>query len=560
MATVIGDRDVLLLGSSQRALNPLNAGIILTTTAPAFKVDTSGNPLPSTITIKASLIGIAGFVTFTATGATVTDNHDNTATLAYSAVTGNSCTITASITVNGQAFTANVTLAKVADGAAGSSGATGNQYATVYLYQWNSSTPANPTGTSGYTWATGVNSTYSASDGWSVTVPSNPGTPSLKLYVAAVSITAAGGTASTVVSYGTASVQAWAQNGNTGPTGSNGTNGVSGIQSATVMVYQWAASIPSAPAGTTTYTWNGGALGSIPSGWTDTPGTAPSQGITLWAAKVYVTDSATNTQTTINWTSSAIIAVGFSGSNGAAGQSGASYVTAYCASSTGNATSAPAQTTGKTSLPATNSAGITGSWSSTVPTLTAGQYLYQTDGIYDPTTNLVTWSTPYWSSLKVGSLSAITVNTGDLTVSGTISDAGGNWSLDSNGNMTANNATLKGNIKGGDFTSYNWPTVSGKKGFYLGPEGFMIGSLVDNKYFNADQYGNVWTPQFTSVNGAATFSGTLAAGTVMSQNLSSLSATIGTLRTATSGARIEISDNLITGYRSNNTMSFKISA
>jgi hypothetical protein len=43
-------------------------------------------------------------------------------------------------------------------------------------------------------------------------------------------------------------------------------------------------------------------------------------------------------------------------------------------------------------------------------------------------------------------------------------------------------------------------------------------------------------------------------------NLSAISATIGTLRTASSGARIEISDNLIVGYRSNNTMSFKISS
>ena len=162
--------------------------------------------------------------------------------------------------------------------------------------------------------------------------------------------------------------------------------------------------------------------------------------------------------------------------------------------------------------------------------------------------------------MKVGSLSAITVNTGNLTVSGTIADSGGNWSLDSNGNMTANSVALKGNIKGGDFTGYSWPTSSGKKGFYLGPEGLMLGNTIDNKYFNADQYGNVWAPQFSVVDGSATFSGTLAAGTVMSQNLSSLNATIGTLRTATSGARIEISDNLIVGYNTSNTMRFKISA
>jgi hypothetical protein len=124
-------------------------------------------------------------------------------------------------------------------------------------------------------------------------------------------------------------------------------------------------------------------------------------------------------------------------------------VTAYCASTTATTTTTPAQTTGKTSLPATNDGGITGTWSSTVPSLTSGQYLYQTDGIYDPNTNKVTWSIPYWSSLKVGSLSAITTNTGTLNVSGTISSANGNFTVDNNGGVTMKSATIQdgsGNI------------------------------------------------------------------------------------------------------------------
>jgi hypothetical protein len=160
--------------------------------------------------------------------------------------------------------------------------------------------------------------------------------------------------------------------------------------------------------------------------------------------------------------------------------------------------------------------------------------------------------------LKVGNLSAITVNTGNLTVSGTISDSGGNWSLDSNGNMTGNSAALKGNIKGGSFTAYAWP-ASGT-GYYLGPEGLLLGNANTSSYLQVTAAGNIIAPQFTVTGGSATFSGTLAAGTVMSQNLSSLSATIGTLRTASSGARIEISDNLIVGYNTSNTMRFKISS
>jgi hypothetical protein len=46
--------------------------------------------------------------------------------------------------------------------------------------------------------------------------------------------------------------------------------------------------------------------------------------------------------------------------------------------------------------------------------------LFQSDGVYDPATGNTVWDTPYLSSLRVGTLSAITTNTGDLTVSGQI--------------------------------------------------------------------------------------------------------------------------------------------
>jgi hypothetical protein len=163
--------------------------------------------------------------------------------------------------------------------------------------------------------------------------------------------------------------------------------------------------------------------------------------MTLWAAKVQVTDSAANTTTAFNWTSASITAVGYAGSNGGTGPQGASYVTAYCASATATTTTAPAQTTGKGTVPATNDGGISGTWSSTVPTLTSGQYLYQSDGIYDPTTNKVTWSIPYWSSLKVGSLSAISANLGAVTA-GSININNGVASIDANGNAAFKALTI----------------------------------------------------------------------------------------------------------------------
>lgn len=646
MATVVNDRDVLLLGTSQRNVNSQDATILITSDSPTFHVSATGTTTPSYITVTAHLLNITGTASFTAAGATITDNGNNTATVAWDGMTDSTAVITASVTANGSTFNASTTLTKVVDGSAGQAGssaawveistlggqvfsratsaavfaptsialnatpygnnatayqwqywggsswvnivgetsathyvnsgdfttsrnyrvqatingsvyldeitlvqvtggansvsgfltnqsitlaadsegnvgsfasATGtfkvydgvtektgsavtysvvtqtnctasiastgvysitamtadtasvvlqavyngvtipqtvtlaksktgaagtpaNQYASAYLYQWSSSTPVNPTGTSNYNWSTGANTGYVTNDGWSMSVPTNPGTPNLKLYVAIAQIVAASGSTSSTVSYSSASVQAWTQNGATGSTGA------SGVQAATATVFQWAVSIPAGPSGTSTYTWSGGDIGTVPSGWSTTAGTSPSAGMTLWAAKVYITDSATVAQTSFNWTSASISAVGYAGTNGTnggTGAQGASYVTAYCASATATTTTTPAQTTGKTSLPATNDGGITGAWSSTVPSLASGQYLYQSDGIYDPTTNKVTWSIPYWSSLKVGSLSSIVENTGTLTVSGTISSANGNFAVDNNGGVTMKSATIQ---------------------------------------------------------------------------------------------------------------------
>jgi hypothetical protein len=427
---------------------------------------------------------------------------------------------------------------------------------------------------------------------------------------------------------------------------------------------------------------------------------------------VFITDSATNSTTTFNWTSSAIVAVGYSGSNGNAGASGASYVTAYCASTTGSTTTAPAATTGKTSLPTTNSGGITGTWVATVPTLSTGQYLYQSDGIYDPTTNQVTWSIPYWSSLKVGNLSAITANLGAINAGSIDLGSGTNsWHVDPNGNMwsgatlmanapfyvdNAGNVVMKsvlikdssgntvlssglslaqqastnpnicapptgmtmfgsaggwrsGDARFGDGQYLQINTTSDSS--YCGSESQALSIPAGSQYtvsfdaycvgasrtLNVDVYngidydstgisvtitgsltrysftetivnssnapaarlrlfttapggssiiianikvelGNKVTPWCNSVITASQASTFIANGAIQNAqigtaavnlanintasitNLSAMSATIGTLRTASSGARIEVSDNLIVGYNSSNVMRFKISS
>jgi hypothetical protein len=321
----------------------------------------------------------------------------------------------------------------------GGQGVPGLQNMVIFLYQWNAVAPAAPQGTSTLNWVTGANSSYNGTDGWAVAPPANPGTPGLRLYVATQPVTATGGTTSTTgITYTNATISAWTQNGN---------NGANGAQSAFPTVYQWATTIPSGPSGAATYTWATGLFGAAPTNWTLAPG-APVPGYTLWAAKIRLLDTAVATTTAFNWTGAAITVESYAGGNGGPGTEGASYVTSYVATTVGTASVAPAATTGKTSLPAANSSGLPGTPQATVPTLTAGQYLMQFDGIYNPATNQVTWSIPYQSSAKFGSLSAITANTGTLTVTGQVSSANGKFQVNADGAATMSALTVLSAVDG----------------------------------------------------------------------------------------------------------------
>jgi hypothetical protein len=57
-------------------------------------------------------------------------------------------------------------------------------------------------------------------------------------------------------------------------------------------------------------------------------------------------------------------------------------------------------------------------WQQNAPVIGAGQVLFQSNGEYDPVTNNTIWQPPFLSSLRVGDLSAITANIGELNVDG----------------------------------------------------------------------------------------------------------------------------------------------
>lgn len=72
-------------------------------------------------------------------------------------------------------------------------------------------------------------------------------------------------------------------------------------------------------------------------------------------------------------------------------------------------------TAGNATYPSNDSWGTGTVWGATPPVLTAGQSLYQSNGIYNAITNQTIWDVPYLSNLKVGALSAISADLGTIT-------------------------------------------------------------------------------------------------------------------------------------------------
>ena len=271
--------------------------------------------------------------------------------------------------------------------------------------------------------------------------------------------------------------------GPTGPTGfgSTGPTGQAGLQVARPAVYQWALSTPSI-SGSSTYTWSSGAY-TAPSGWSTTITAAPSAGFILYTATVTVTDVATATSTAFSWTSASIVVSGYAGTNGATGPTGGAGATGPTGGAGASArimyariASNPTPVSGTVTVSGDNRpTGAQGSavwgasfnvtWYANDPNPSSNDSLYQADGIYNGSTT--SWSTPYISALKVGALSAVSTNTGSLTVSGT---------------LQSNTAAISGT------------TMTGSGGVLYASGNFAFGNSTTNIAFNGSQMtlnGNV---------------------------------------------------------------------
>jgi hypothetical protein len=249
--------------------------------------------------------------------------------------------------------------------------------------------------------------------------------------------------------------------------------GSNGSQIAYPSVYQWNTSIPTVT-GTSTYTWSSSTFTPTPSGWSQSPGVG-SPGFTLYRAEVTLTAVAGTTTSTINWTTASVLAIGSAGTNGTNGNNGTNGTSSRICFSRIAGNPAPVSgiitTTGNSSFPSNTQSlatwGIDTTWGATDPSPTSTNSLYQADGIYNPATNLTSWTTPYISSLKVGQLSAVSTNTGSLTINGTVQ---------------AGTAAISGT------------TMTGAGGVLYNGGNFAFGNATTNISFNGTQMtlnGNV---------------------------------------------------------------------
>jgi hypothetical protein len=374
----------------------------------------------------------------------------------------------------------------------GQNGSSGLSVAEVLIYIRATSTPITPTGGS-YNFTT---QTLTAPTSWFSYVPT--GTDPVYTSRSVASIQGTTGTDSTLTwSSPTLSFQ----NGSTGPTGVTGPTGTlgptgttgptgasltgptgqAGLQVARPAVYQWALSTPSI-SGSSTYYWSPPSY-TAPTNWFTTITAAPSAGFILYTATVTVTDVATATSTPFSWTGASIVVSGYAGTNGATGPTGGAGVTGPTGGAGASSrimyariASNPTPVSGTVTVAGDNRpSGAEGSavwgasfnvtWYANDPNPSSNDSLYQADGIYNGSTT--SWSTPYISALKVGALSAVSTNTGSLTVSGT---------------LQSNTAAISGT------------TMTGSGGVLYANGNFAFGNSTTNIAFNGSQMtlnGNV---------------------------------------------------------------------
>ena len=214
-----------------------------------------------------------------------------------------------------------------------------------------------------------------------------------------------------------------------------GVAGSAGQRSITINAFAWGTSMPAIIAAIT-YTWATGAVSAYPAGWTGSAPASTASGQTLYQISLVITDLTGVSATTVsNWSAAVSNTIGYR-LDGSIGPQGNSARVAYIVTTSGTPPTTPIALTGDQAPT---------SWSFTATSiLTAGQYMYQSDGILATGGNIA-WGIPYLSNLKVGSLSALSADLGTVSISTT-------GSLATTGKLYGNNTN--GVFLGYDTSAY----------------------------------------------------------------------------------------------------------
>ena len=143
--------------------------------------------------------------------------------------------------------------------------------------------------------------------------------------------------------------------------------------------------------------------------------------------------------------------------------------------------------------------------------ISSANYKPGVSGFFIPATGLAEFSdvivrgTVYATAGLIG---GNTINASGIESPGFAQDSAG-WRLNSDGSFYANTGNFRGSVNTGNFTSYNWPATGG--GSHLSASGLLVGNYNLGKYFQLTADGNLLAPQFSIINGVATFSGALNA-------------------------------------------------
>jgi len=255
----------------------------------------------------------------------------------------------------------------------GAAGATGSNSAIVTLYRRSATSPAVPTATLTYTFATGVLS--GTLSGWTQSIPSGAD----PLYAILATATSTGAT-------DTIATAEWST---PGILAQNGSEGAPGLNNATVILYRRDTVVPPAPAATLTYTFATGVLSGTLSGWTQSipSGTDPIYSISALASATGATDSIA----TGEWTIPRVVAQ--NGADGADGLNSAT-VTLYK-----RATSAPAVPVSSLTYTFSTSliSGALDGWTQNIPTGVDPLYATLATATSTSGTDIILtaeWSTP----------------------------------------------------------------------------------------------------------------------------------------------------------------------